>query len=517
MTSVEIHPSDAWTTDRTYCRPGDADHDPSPLPGAWMHLAVPIAEQIDDRLWMFECPTCGDVTGKGITPHWFPLSRHPVQDAATRSRKRFRVVVAGRRSSKTLRGKRMIVEAAYAIYHERGIRDGRFACLAPTHMQAKRIFWTDLKRLVHPSDVLGRPLESELTIRLKTGAEIMVVGMDKPHRIEGVPLDGVVVDEAADMREEAWTMTVQLCLATPGRPGWAWICGKPRGRNHLWRMYTEVIAGDRHGWEAYHWTARDILPPEEIAQLEASLDPLSVAQEVDADFVNFEGRAYYSFSRDEHAANRLHYRDSDPLILCFDFNRAPGVAAVVQETDRDKHPDIREHGTNKIAHQFTAVIGEVWIPKNSTTTLVTRRLCEDWKHHKGDIYLYGDATGGAKGSAKVDGSDWDLVHETIRHYFPRERIRDRVERSNPPERTRVNAVNTRILDGSGEIHLLADPVNARHVVEDFEGVVTVKGGSGEIDKDDDDHLTHLSDSIGYYCHSRFPIGGPTLTIQKIRS
>lgn len=33
----------------------------------------------------------------------------------------------------------------------------------------------------------------------------------------------------------------------------------------------------------------------------------------------------------------------------------------------------------------------------------------------------------------------------------------------------------------------------------------VQGGSGEIDKAADPHLSHLSDGIGYYAEKEFPI------------
>jgi hypothetical protein len=40
---------------------------------------------------------------------------------------------------------------------------------------------------------------------------------------------------------------------------------------------------------------------------------------------------------------------------------------------------------------------------------------------------------------------------------------------------------------------MVDPAAAPHVVRDLEGVRTLKGGSGEIDKKADPKLTHISD------------------------
>ena len=44
-------------------------------------------------------------------------------------------------------------------------------------------------------------------------------------------------------------------------------------------------------------------------------------------------------------------------------------------------------------------------------------------------------------------------------------------------------------------------------VRDFEGVRTIEGSAGEIDKTSDPMLTHMSDSVGYFMHKEYPIGG----------
>jgi len=46
----------------------------------------------------------------------------------------------------------------------------------------------------------------------------------------------------------------------------------------------------------------------------------------------------------------------------------------------------------------------------------------------------------------------------------------RVPAANPPERSRVNAVNSRIKSAAGEVRLMVNPVRAPHVVTDLEGV-----------------------------------------------
>lgn len=437
-----------------------------------------------------------------LTRRWKPLRPHPVQHELWHSSARFIVLPCGRRSGKSEIAKRKIVLAALNPYS--GYDDPNYFAAAPTRDQAKRIYWRDLKAMIPPSLMDGRPSETELTIRLLNGASLAVVGMDKPERIEGSPWNGGILDEYANMKPQAWPENVRPALSD--RKGWCWLIGVPEGRNHYYELYKYALSeesGDE--WAAFTWKSADILPENEIASARATLDELTFQQEYEASFISFEGRAYYPFLAETHTAPlRSLYRPEAPLIFCFDFNVEPGVAAVCQEL------------TLPNGLEGTAVLGEVYIPKNSNTPAVCRRLIQDWGRHQGTILCYGDATGGSRGSAKVAGSDWDLIKDEFRQAPFGGRTAYRVPSANPPERARVNAVNSRLKSQNGDIRLMVDPQHAPHVVKDMEGVILLKGGSGEIDKKTDSNLSHISDAIGYYIESEFPIQGkPTTTVHHI--
>jgi hypothetical protein len=423
------------------------------------------------------------------------MREHAEQDALLASSSRFVVVAAGRRSGKTERAKRRLVLRCLS---PPDVHIPTFVAAAPTRDQAKRIWWQDLKDMVPQWARNGYPRESDLTIHLRTGAQLMVVGLDKPQRIEGIPLDGIVIDEIAEVKRESWEQSIRPALSTPGRPpGWAWFIGRPKGRGFFYDLYAR--AGTSAGWESFTWKSDTIVDPEEIAQAKADLDPMTYAQEYEAAWVTFEGLAYYQWDPLEHYRT-LTYDADLPLVFCFDFNVDPGVAAVLQEQT-----------LNGEDHPRTCVIGEVHIPRNSNTPAVCRKLAQDWGHHQGDVFYYGDATGGSRQTSQTSGSDWDLVRETLAVTFG-DRIHNRVPRRNPAVRDRLNAVNSRLRSTSGAVRFAVDPAKAPHVVKDFEGVTLLEGGSGEIDKrgNEAQGLTHLSDAIGYYIHERYPVK-PRLT------
>jgi len=438
-------------------------------------------------------------------PKFKPLRYHRTQAALWQSQARFNVVPAGRRSGKTeIAGKRKLVVKAM-----KGNEEGNWKgfAAAPTRDQAKRIYWEDLKRLVPVTLRAKAPSESSLIITIVNGSEIHILGMDKPERAEGTPWDHGVMDEYGNMKEEAWPMHVRPALSD--RRGTCDFIGVPEGRNHYYDLAMDAMADmDMHPdgnntWGYYHWLSEDILPEEEILQAKKDLDELTYQQEYCGSFVVFSGLAYYKFDRKVHVSScNQFYNKHHPLILTFDFNVSPGTANVIQEMTEWPQSQVP-----LIGHTCTSVIDEVYIPKNSNTERVCNTIVERYGNHQGLVFCYGDATGGAKGTAKVKGSDWDLIKGILNPVFDT-RISYKYRRSNPKERRRVNAVNSRLMNMMGDIHLQIDGAKAPNTVKDFEGTRILDGTAGEIDKKSDPKLTHLTDGIGYYIAEKFPVIKP---------
>lgn len=452
-------------------------------------------------------------------PRLYALRPHALQQRFGGSAFRFNVIPGGRRSGKTEIAKRRLRGRALARYNVTHSETAFYFAAAPTRDQAKRIFWSDFKKMFRPF-FSREPNESDLIIYAWPDVEIHVVGMDKPERIEGTPWDGGILDEYANMKERVWGSHVRPALAD--RNGFCDLIGVPEGRNHYFHLYERARAdmatmGRGSEWGAYTWKSADILPAAEIEAAKRDLDELTFAQEYEGSFVSFLGRAYYGFDDTNKLRLKSLYDPRAPLILCFDFNVSPGVAAVCQELYLKTLPD----GPPRAV---TCVIGEVWIPSGSNTQRVCRRLCKDWaERHRGRVDVYGDATGGSNKTSGLSGTDWDIVRETLRHGDPSRSIRgfgDRVwyhvPSENPVERHRVNAMNSRILNTFGVRNLFVDPDGAPHVVHDLEGVRTLSGGSGELDKNTDKLLTHISDALGYYVAQVFPIGDHSAVSTAVR-
>jgi len=276
---------------------------------------------------------------------WTPLRDHQIQNALWYSERRFKLVPSGRRSGKTELAKRKIVTTAVTTQSPWEV--DYYFCGAPVRAQAKKIYWNDIKSLSRPW-WRKPPSESELTVFLQfenTLAEITIVGLDAPQRIEGMPWNGGILDEYGNMKKQAFDENIFRALAD--REGWCWLIGVPEGRNHYFDKAlfatgndlpistpnngSIVTSGDPE-WGFFHWFSSDILPAKMIESARNLLDERTFQQEYEGQFVSYAGQLYYAFDKDcinDLVAKR---NPNSPLYLTCDFNKNP-MAWSIGQTD----------------------------------------------------------------------------------------------------------------------------------------------------------------------------------------
>lgn len=191
------------------------------------------------------------------------------------SRARFKVLAAGRRWGKTSLGVTLGLRT--------GLEGGRAWWVAPTFPLAQ-VGWRVLK---HLSRKIPRVevREADRMVALPGGGEIQVKSADNPDSLRGAGLDGVVIDEAAYAKEEAWTESLRPALAD--RQGWALFISTPDGLNWFHRLYER--AGRLAGWQAWQcptWENPRIAE-EELEHARAQMGELVFRQEFAAEFLDF--------------------------------------------------------------------------------------------------------------------------------------------------------------------------------------------------------------------------------------
>lgn len=142
---------------------------------------------------------------------------------------RFAVGVAHRRAGKTVACISDLIKGAVTCELERP----RFAYLAPLRTQAKDVAWNYLKH--YGTAVPGsEAFEYELRVDFPNGGRVRLYGADNPDALRGLYLDGVVLDEYAQMRPGLWSEVIRPALSD--RKGWAVFIGTPMGRNAFYEL-----------------------------------------------------------------------------------------------------------------------------------------------------------------------------------------------------------------------------------------------------------------------------------------
>ena len=250
-----------------------------------------------------------------------PIWRDTIHPALTANR--FAVLVCHRRFGKTVGTVNEMIRKAILNDKKAPV----YAYVAPYRNQAKRVAWEYLKYYTNP--IPGRAVnESELYIELPTrharspGARLYIIGADHPDALRGIYLDGVILDEYADIKPELWGGVIRPALAD--REGWAVFIGTPKGQNQFYEMYQH--AEKSAGWYSCIYRADEtgVLPAEELKDMQAQMTEMEIRQELLCDFTASASDVVIPIDLVTTAANRL-LKDDDvlgqPVILGVDVAR----------------------------------------------------------------------------------------------------------------------------------------------------------------------------------------------------
>ena len=169
------------------------------------------------------------------------LAIHDLMDS-----KRFGVVVAHRRMGKTVSAINHLIKDAILNQKEAP----RYAYIAPTYGQAKRVAWDYLVKYAEPLG--GTNNISELRVDF-WGRRIQLYGSDNPEALRGQYFDGVILDEIGDQNPKIWTDIVRPALAD--RKGWCLFIGTPKGHNHFKELRDRAEKED--GWGLLEFKASE--------------------------------------------------------------------------------------------------------------------------------------------------------------------------------------------------------------------------------------------------------------------
>lgn len=429
----------------------------------------------------FAIPKTGNLKLDRQLARWYPLKDHPVQlelrDAVPNG-VRFPLVPAGRRSGKTERFKRFLVKRAFEI-------PGPYFAAAPTHDQAKKIFWDDLKALSLSSTHRRKPSESERIVFLDNGSEIHVIGLDKPQRIEGIPWKGGGLDEFADLKPDAWEANILPALNTvnptePDYRAWCWCLGVPDGLNHYYDLCSRAEAGADPNFKVFHWKSAEILPEDVIDAMRRAMSGRQFRQEFEASFETATGRIYEDYGPANYTTETI--KPHEQLLWYHDFNYTPLSSGI----------GVRR-GDNLFL--LEEIILTSAVARQSAQEFVERYKAHQNKH----VIVYGDPAGRA-GEKHGHASDYTEIEAVLRsNGWTYER---RVKHSTQSIKDGQNAVRAKIANAAGEVTLFVNIATAPYT---HKALATGQLKKGSTFLEEDSEFQHIGTAVRYLVEYEFPI------------
>lgn len=221
------------------------------------------------------------ILSTGFTPH-------VQQQQIISGMRRRSVLVCHRRFGKTVLGVNALINDAAQNTRE----EPQYVYAAPLLKQAKKIAWRYMLRFTRAIPKI-RKNESELYVELPhNGARVFVAGADNPDSWRGLYLDGLMLDEYAQMHPSLYQEVVIPALAD--RDGWCCFSGTPKGHNQFYDQFQRSRENPEHYTCVFKASETGIIPQRVLDEARAEQSPEIYAQEWECDWEAAIPGAYWA-------------------------------------------------------------------------------------------------------------------------------------------------------------------------------------------------------------------------------
>lgn len=262
------------------------------------------------------------------------------QSEFVRSQDRFPALFSGVGGGKTFAS--CVKAYQYAFEHK-----GSLGCLtAPTYRAVEDVTLTTWY------DIFGEGLDThwefrknEMAIRLANGSKILLRPAEDPDKLRGLNLAFFGMDEAAIGWQHETFKVLQARLRQPGYPHQGWITTTPKGiRSWLYQRWVKKELDGRelpaHQYVRMQARTKDNthLDDDYLESLQQSYgDTKFAAQELEGEFVAFDGQAFPEFSPADHVQRPPVGMRFKRQICGLDFGFRAPLAVIEASLDERNH------------------------------------------------------------------------------------------------------------------------------------------------------------------------------------
>lgn len=365
------------------------------------------------------------------------------------------VTSAGRRTGKSTAGGMELIPEVYKTYFQKDLLEQsglrrEFWIVGPQYTDSEkefRSFYNACRRLRLPFDKPGTYYDArggDLQVSL-WGGKFLLKGQSSkyPEHLVGEGLSGVIMAEAAKMRERIWTQYIRPTLID--FRGWAKFNSTPEGRNWFYELWKKGQDPDELDWSSLRfpsWANEAIFPlgklDPEVLALMADLSEEMVNQEIKAEFGQYVGRVFKAWDEEWHV-RKCGYNPEWPLYLAADYGWTnPNAVLFIQVDPWDRVYVIDEYYQN---HRSPEEMAEDLL--QGTQSASHPALCRAATH------IYGDPAQPASSHVLAEklrlrnmggtGGEINIRLELIRKWLKDEN--DHLEPTDPDRRPKLISAN----------------------------------------------------------------------------
>lgn len=281
-----------------------------------------------------------------------PFTLTPKQKIIDAVAARFKIVRAGRKFGKTTYSHKKALDWL-------GPPNSVHWQIAPSYKQAKLISWAEFKRIIPSEALKKKPNDTDLTMTLRNGSQLYLMGSDEPDSLRGPAPTSVTFEEAAQHKREVWHEVIRPNLLPHKAP--ALFIGTPKGFNWMKDLEDEALRSIARGetdWAVFHFSVYDNphLDIKEIEQARRDCDnDLIWRQEYMAEYEAAVGRVFNSFSDARHVGV-VAAPPGIPLYRGIDWGMRDDTACVWGYIENGILKIYREHAENNLPASSQAQI-----------------------------------------------------------------------------------------------------------------------------------------------------------------
>lgn len=226
------------------------------------------------------------------------LNRYPKQAAFVSTPAHFSAFIGGIYSAKSYSGCIRAAMAAYGYIGNQAVipTPNLGMITAPTYDLLNDATLRTFREIA--GDLEADFNKNEMRMTLQNGSEVLFRSTSEPEKRRGPALAWAMMDEAALSPAVTFDILIGR-LRQYEQLGYMWVCSTPRGQNWIWQKF---IRAKNPEYRLFRAKTRDnpYVAEEIIRAWEQSYVGDFARQELEGEFVAFEGLIYPEFSHDIH-------------------------------------------------------------------------------------------------------------------------------------------------------------------------------------------------------------------------